>query len=97
MNGISADWSVLLETATRLIQNGQILDELVGTINSDVSGASQVWQGAASQAYQEQWSSLLPQFKQAAENIVIMGSQITNYVTAQQEIEQQAQMSYQRQ
>lgn len=94
MHGISADWTILLESARRLISNGEVLQDLVNTINNDVINTQDSWQGGASQAYQEQWSTMLPQFKQAADNITIMGTQITNYVTAQQSIEQEATKAY---
>jgi WXG100 family type VII secretion target len=95
MNGISVDWDALLDSSMRLTNNGETLHMLVESINSDITKAQDTWQGAASKAYQEQWATLLPQFKQAAENVKTMGIQIMNYVSAQQEIEQQAQGNYQ--
>ncbi|MFV0396109.1 MAG: WXG100 family type VII secretion target [Coprobacillaceae bacterium] len=94
MNGINANWDVLLEAARGLTRNGEALNDIVNTINGDIISTQDAWQGQASQAYQEQWVTILPQFLQAAENIVIMGTQINNYVSAQQQLEDEAKNTY---
>lgn len=94
MHGVSADWNALLTASLRLTTNGTTLNDIITAINTDVTNTQDAWHGQASQAYQEQWATLFPQFQQAAENIITMGTQINNYVRAQQEIENQAQRAY---
>jgi len=52
---------------------------LINEINATLNTAQEAWVGNASQEYQRQWEELMPQFRNAAEILEVLGSNIETY------------------
>lgn len=52
---------------------------LINEINGVLNTAQEAWIGNASEEYQRQWEELMPQFRNAAEILQILGTNIETY------------------
>lgn len=92
MANVQADWQTLQTIGTKLETEyggdaGSFL-ALINEIDGHLNTAQEGWVGSSSEHYAEQWmQELMPQFKQAAEIIAILGKNINNYGKDLEEIE----------
>ena len=60
---------------------------LINEINGVLNTAQEAWVGSSAEQYQQQWAELMPQFRNAAETLEILGANIERFAKDLEELE----------